>query len=77
MGFAPCPSTDSGAFHLNTGRHLYPVAKGNKKAFIGVSHTEGLYENNSQRALGLCKHGPCTGCSRAGKDLGVAAIKPC
>lgn len=36
MGFAPSPSTDGSAFHLNAGKCLYPVVSGNEKAFIGV-----------------------------------------
>lgn len=77
MGFAQSPSTDSSAFHLNAGKHLYPVRTSKEKAFTGVSHPEGIWKQQSERAPGLCKHGPCPGCSRAEKDLGVAAIKAC
>lgn len=56
-GFAPFPNTDSGAFHLNAGKHLYPVTTSKEKAFTDVSHTKGICKQQSARALGLCKHG--------------------
>lgn len=67
MGFAPCPSTDSGAFHLNTGRHLYPVATSNKKAFIGVSHTEGCMKTTIRELWGYANMALALGAPEQGK----------
>lgn len=58
MGFAPSPSTDSAAFHLNVGKHLYPVTTGNKKAFIDVSHIEGMMKNTVRKSTGATQTWP-------------------
>lgn len=66
-GFCSISSTDSGAFHLNEGKHHYPVTTSKEKAFTGVSYTEGIWKQQSERALGICKHGPCPGAPEQGK----------
>lgn len=67
MGFAPFPSTDSGAFHLNAGKHLYPVTTSKGKAFTGVSHVESIWKQQSERAQGYANMGLALGAPGQGK----------